>query len=185
METRILWIAAIAAGVFFPVFSALTLDRKNGGALKRLVRSWLAYGAVFGLVYLGFAFQGLIDFGNAKDPYFPIYLGWFEVVKLYFILGPGTGSVGMIWLLSLLICWVTLFGKDRRQWAIFGCRAAFLTYASYDILATIVSNSSIYALIKEIVFDLVGAILFGAFVAVLLAWIFPEAQRKRSLAAAG
>jgi hypothetical protein len=183
METRTFWIAAMIAGVFFPIISAVTMGSRNGGAWQRVVRSGLAYGVVFGLVYSGFAFQALIDFGATQDPYFPINLSWFDIAKIYLIGGMGSGNIGLICLLSLLIAWVTLFGKNRQQWAIFGCRAAFITYVCNDILVAIVNDSSIQTLIKDIIFDLVGAIIFGAFAAVFLGWIFPEARRNRSVAA--
>src|SRR5437660_8485289 len=90
-----------------------------------------------------------------------------------------TQCLAAIALLSLIISWVTLFGKNRRQWAIFGCRSAFLAYVIFDIVGAIVKDSSILALMKDLVFDLIGAILFGAVASLLISLIFGEMLLRR------
>src|SRR5207245_1528915 len=116
------------------------------------------------------------------DPYFPFHLSWWQKGSIFlssisFI--QITQGLAAIALLSLIISWVTLFGKNRRQWAIFGCRSAFLTYVVFDIALSIVNDSSILELMKNLVFDLIGAILFGVAASVLISLIFGETLLRR------
>jgi hypothetical protein len=180
-----LWVAAVLAAAILPVISALTAKKGSGSLFKRWIICWIANIAVFCLVSLGFMFQGLVDYAIADvfgDPYFPFHLSWWQRGEIYLSSGlfiQTTQGLSAIALLSLIISWVTLFGKNRRQWAIFGCRAAFLAYVIVDIVLAIVNDSSILELMKNLVFDLIGAILFGAAASVLISLIFGETWLRR------
>lgn len=187
-RTELLWVPAVLAAAILPVISALTAKNGSGSLVKRWIICWIANIAVFCLVLFGFMFQGFVDYAIADrdpvfgDPYFPFHFSWWQKGTIYlsslsFILG--TQGLAAIALLSLVISWATLFGKNRRQWAIFGCRAAFLAYVIVDIVLAIVNDSSIVELMKNLVFDLIGAILFGAVASVLISLIFGEMWLSR------
>lgn len=185
---ELLWVAVVLAAAIFPVMSALTAKKGSGSLAKRWIICWIANIAVFCLVLFGFMFQGFVDYAIAHshpffdDPYFPFHLSWWQKGTIYLRSAPfiqDTQSLAAIALLALIISWVTLFGKSRRQWAIFGCRSAFLAYVIFDIALAIVNDSSILELMKNLVFDLVGAILFGAAASVLISLIFGETWLRR------
>ena len=191
LNRELLWVAAALAAAILPVISALTAKKRSGSFAKRLIICWIANIAVFCLVLFGFMFQGLVDYTIGEsdpifgDPYSPFHLSWWEKGRIYlssqlFIQGlASTEGLAEIALLSLIISWATLFGKNRRQWAIFGCRSAFLAYVVLDIAVAIVNDSSILELMKNLVFDLIGAILFGAAASVLISLIFGETWLRR------
>jgi hypothetical protein len=185
---EILWVAVALAAAILPVISALTAKKGSGSLAKRWIICWIANIAVFCLVSFGFMFQGLVDYAIGQpdpffgDPYSPFHFSWWQKGTIYlrslsFI--RSTQSLAAIVLLSLIICWATLFGKNRRQWSICGCRAAFLAYVIVDIVLAIVNDSSIQELMKNLVFDLIGAILFGAVASVLISLIFGETWLRR------
>src|SRR6266478_914236 len=187
LREEILWVAVVLAAAILPVISTLTAEKKSGSLAKRWMICLLANIGVFCLVLFGFMFQGLVDYAIVHpdpffgDPYSPFHFSWWQKGTIYlrslsFIRGQ---SLAAIALLSLIISWVTLFGKNRRQWAIFGCRSAFLAYVTVDIVLAIVNDSSILELIKDLVFDLIGAILFGAAASVLISLIFGEMRVGR------
>jgi hypothetical protein len=183
---EILWVAVVLAAAILPMISALTAKRRSGNLAKRWIICWIANIGVFCLVLFGFMFQGLVDYAITQpDPFFgdqysPFHLSWWQKGTIYLkSVSFSTQGLAAIVLLSLIISWATLFGKNRRQWAIFGCRAAFLAYVIVDIVLAIVNDSSIQELMKNLVFDLIGAILFGAVASVLISLIFGEMSLRR------
>jgi hypothetical protein len=188
-RVEILWVAVGLAAAVLPMMSALTARKGTGRLLKRWTLCWIANIVVFCLVSFGFMFQGLVDFSLTPrdpffgDPYSPFHLNWWQKGTIYLkSLSFGAEGLAAIILLSLIISWATLFGKNRRQWAIFGCRAAFLAYVIVDIALAIINDSSIQELMKDLVFDLIGAILFGALASVLISLIFGETLLRRRAA---
>jgi hypothetical protein len=187
LNRTLLWLPVVLAAAVLPLISALTA-KKTGSFAKSWIICWIANLAVFCLVLFGYIFQGCVDYVIAPDPIFggpysPFQFSWWQkgtifLRNLSFI--PPTEGLGLIALVSLVISWATLFGKTRRQWAIFGCRAAFLAYAIVDIALAIVNDSSILELMKNLVFDLIGAILFGAAASVLISFIFETWLRRRA-----
>jgi len=185
---ELLWVAVVLAAAILPVMSALTAKKGSNSLAKRWIICGIANIVVFCLVLFGFMFQGVVDYAIADaDPFFggpysAFHLSWWQKGRIYlssasFI--PNTEGLAAIALLSLIISWVTLFGKRRRQRAVFGCRSAFLAYVTFDIVLAIVNDSSILELMKNLVFDLVGAILFGAAASVLISLIFGEMWLRR------
>jgi len=188
LNGELLWIPVVLAAAILPVISALTANKASGSLAKRWIICWIANIAMFCLVLFGFMFQGFVDYAIADrdpffgDPYFPFHFSWWQKGRIYLsgaLSMQSTQGLAAIALLSLVISWVTLFGKNRRQWAIFGCRAAFLAYVIFDIVGAIVKDSSILGLMKDLVFDLIGAILFGAAASVLIGLIFSETRLGR------
>jgi hypothetical protein len=185
---KLLWAAVVLAAAILPVMSALTAKKASDSLAKRWIICGIANIVVFCLVLFGFMFEGIVDYAISDadpifgDPYSPFQFNWWQKGRIYlsstsFI--PNMQGLAAIALLSLIISWVTLFGKSRRQWAIFGCRSAFLAYVIFDIVLAIVNDSSILELMKNLVFDLVGAILFGASASVLISCIFGETWLRR------
>ena len=171
------WAAVVLAAAVLPVISALTVGGRDRTFAKRWLMCLMGNAIILLLVSFGFAFQRSVDLALIeRDPYAVFDFSWFEKIKLYLSSSFLAATWGPIILISLIISLVTLYGKNRRQRAVFGCRGAFLTYVACDIALAIVKDLSIVELIKDVVFDFVGAILFGAAASVLLSIIFGEGR---------
>src|SRR5713226_8582918 len=149
LNRELLWVAVVLAAAILPVMSALTAKKGSASLAKRWIICWIANIVVFCLVLFGFMFQGLVDYAIADadpffgDPYSAFHFSWWQKGRIFLSSAPfiqDTQDLAAIALLSLIISWVTLFGKNRRQWAIFGCRSAFLAYVIFDIVLAIVND---------------------------------------------
>jgi hypothetical protein len=188
LNRTLVWVPVVLAAAVLPMISALTAKKQSGSFAQRWIICLIANIAVFCLVLFGYVFQGFIDYAIVRpdsifgDAYSPFQFSWWQKGTIYLqtrSFFPQTEQLGLIALVSLVVSWATLFGKTRREWAIFGCRAAFLAYTIFDIALAIVNDSSILELMKNLVFDLIGAIIFGAAASVLINLIFGKTWLRR------